>query len=135
MSVNKFGHVSVEDYSDLMQEFSTDLLDGKFYGTQCISCKRKYFPPRSGCDEFHNNMEKYEIPTEAELKAFTIIHFAPDNMADKAPYVVAIGEIEPGVRVLAHLVGVTSKPKIGMKVKLKTQKLSEDRVVYKFIPV
>lgn len=133
--VEKFGFVSVEDYVTLIQEFSANLLRGNFYGNKCNTCNRKYFPPRSGCEEFHNDMENYSISTDAELKAFTIIHFAPDNMADKAPYVVAIGEIEPGLRVLAHLVGITSKPKVGMKMKLKMQKLSEDRAVYKFAPV
>jgi uncharacterized OB-fold protein len=79
-------------------------------------------------------MEDFEVSTDATLKAFTIIHFAPDNMASKAPYVVVLGELEEGVTVLAHLVGISSKPKVGMKMKLKSQKLEENRTVYKFTP-
>ena len=70
-------------------------------------------------------MTPIEIKTEGTLKAFTVIRFAPDNMSDKAPYVVAIGELEDGISVLAHLVGITSMPKVGMKIKLKSQKLKK----------
>jgi uncharacterized OB-fold protein len=55
-------------------------------------------------------------------------------MASKAPYVVAIGELENGLSVLAHLVGITSQPKVGQKIKLKSQKIEDDRVIYKFTP-
>lgn len=128
----KFGHVSIEEYPTVVETFSEELAEDKFIGSKCKVCGVKYFPPRTGCENLHQDMEEFEVTTDAELKAFTIIHFAPDSMASKAPYVVAIGELEPGVRVLAHLVGISSKPKIGMKMKLKSQKIEDDRVVYKF---
>ncbi len=133
MSV-KVGQVSVEDYAAVVSEFGKNLMDGKLIGKRCKVCGKKYFPPRKGCEDLHTDLEDYEIQPEAILKAYTVIHFAPDNMADKAPYVVAIGEIEPGLRVLAHLVGLMKKPTVGMKIKLKPQKVSDDRVTYKFVP-
>ncbi|MHA2251579.1 MAG: Zn-ribbon domain-containing OB-fold protein [Candidatus Kariarchaeaceae archaeon] len=130
----KFGHVSTEDYPTITQKFSRDLMNDKFVGNQCKECGSKYFPPRTGCENLHTDMEDITVPTEATLKAFTIIHFAPEMMGDKAPYVVAIGELENGISVLAHLVGITAKPKVGMNMKLKSQKVSDDRVIYKFTP-
>ncbi|MCY3413030.1 MAG: Zn-ribbon domain-containing OB-fold protein [Candidatus Heimdallarchaeota archaeon] len=131
----KFGVVSIEDYSDLMQQFATNLLSGKFAGTKCKACGEKYFPPQKGCSEcYASDMEEFSMPTEATLVGWTVIHFAPDNMADKAPYVAAIGEFEPGLRVLAHLTGIMAKPKIGMKMKFKMQKVDDTRVYYKFTP-
>lgn len=131
----KFGHVSHEEYPKIVNEFAANLMQDKFIGNQCTTCGKKYFPPVTGCEDFHKEMKDYEIKTDAVLKAFTVIHFAPENMSDKAPYIVAIGELEDGLSVLAHLVGVTAMPKIGMKMRLKSQKLADDRVVYKFVPV
>ncbi len=130
----KFGHVSTEDYPTIVDQFSTNLINDKFIGNKCKECDAKYFPPRTSCENLHKEMEDFAVPTDATLKAYTIIHFAPEMLSSKAPYVVAIGELENGMNVLAHLVGITAKPKVGMKIKLKSQKLSDDRVIYKFTP-
>ncbi|OLS29113.1 MAG: hypothetical protein HeimC2_03080 [Candidatus Heimdallarchaeota archaeon LC_2] len=130
----KFGHVTSEEYPAIVQEFAENIMEDKFIGNKCKTCSAKYFPPRRACENLHSEMENFEVSTDATLKAFTIIHFAPDNMASKAPYVIAIGELEEGIRVLAHLVGISAQPKVGMKMKLKSQKLTEDRSVYKFTP-
>lgn len=132
--MQKFGEISYEDYPKLTDSFVTQLRDGKIVANRCKICSEKYFPPRSACVNFHDpaEMEYFEISNKGELKAFTIIHFAPDSHADKAPYIVAIGQMEDGFRLLAHLVGVTSKPKIGMSLQLKAQSVGKDRAVYKF---
>ena len=132
--VNKFGEISYEDYPKLTNDFVTMLREGKIVGNSCNTCGNKYFPPRSGCENMSCNegMSYFDMPTVAKLVAFTIIHFPPDSHADKAPYIVAIGEFENNLRVLAHLVGVTSKPKVGMQMNLKAQSVGEDRAIYKF---
>ncbi|MHA2277870.1 MAG: Zn-ribbon domain-containing OB-fold protein [Candidatus Kariarchaeaceae archaeon] len=130
----KFGHVTEEENPTIVQKFAENVMQDKFIGNKCTTCGVKYFPPRTACENFHDTLEDFEVSTDAELKAFTIIHFAPDNMASKAPYVVAVGQLEEGVNVLAHLVGISAKPKVGMKMTLKSQKLEEDRSVYKFTP-
>lgn len=134
IKMTKFGHVSLEEYPTVVNKFALNLMEDKFIGNKCKECSTKYFPPRTACENLHTDMEDIEVSTSATLKAFTIIHFAPDNMASKAPYVVAIGELEDGLSVLAHLVGITSTPKVGMKLQLKSQKITDDRVVYKFTP-
>ncbi|MDH5401342.1 MAG: Zn-ribbon domain-containing OB-fold protein [Candidatus Heimdallarchaeota archaeon] len=133
----KFGEISYEDYPSLINDFTAQLMDDKIMGTQCSDCNEKYFPPRTSCENFHKSqsMGFFEVSREAVLKGFTIIHFAPDSHADKAPYVVAIGELADGLKVLAHLVGITSQPKVGMKMKLKAQKINDERAIYKFTPV
>ena len=130
----KFGHVTHEEYPTVVKKFAENVMQDKFIGNKCKTCSTKYFPPRTACENFHKEMEDFEVSTDATLKAFTIIHFPPDNFASKAPYVVALGELEEGVTVLAHLVGISAKPKVGMKITLKSQKLEEDRSVYKFTP-
>ncbi|MCH8907937.1 MAG: Zn-ribbon domain-containing OB-fold protein [Candidatus Heimdallarchaeota archaeon] len=130
----KFGHVSMEDYPRVVEVFSENLANNKLVGSECGACQKKYFPPRSSCENLHSDMQDLEISGAATLKAFTIIHFAPDSMANKAPYVVAIGELSDNISVMAHLVGITTKPKIGMSIQLKVQKLDEKRYVYKYVP-
>lgn len=129
----KFGHVTYEPEIPLVDEFATKLLDGKIVASKCENCGQKFLPPRNGCNKcFSSNMSFEEINPDAEMTAFTVIHFAPESMSDKAPYIAAIGKFEGGYSLLAHLVGVTSMPEVGMKMKLVPQKLGSDRVVYKF---
>ena len=135
MSEIKFGQVSYEDYPEVVSDFATNLMNDKFIGNECENCGIKYFPPVKACENFHDAMRDFEVNTDAILKGFTVIHFAPDSHNNLAPYVVAIGELGEGISVMAHLVGITSMPKVGMRIKLKSQKISEDRVVYKFTPV
>lgn len=130
----KFGHVSIEDYPAVVTDFAQHLAEDKMMGNECTTCKTKYFPPRNDCENYHDTMVEFEVNPMGKLKAFTVIHFAPDSMASKAPYIVAIGELEQGVSVLAHLVGITKKPTVGMEIKLKNQKIDDERYVYKFVP-
>ncbi len=130
----KFGYVTYEEPVPLTSEFAKNLLEGKVIGNQCTKCGAKYLPPRNGCSKcFNRDLVPFEVNPEATLRAFTVIHFAPESFTDKAPYIVAVGQMENGLGVLAHLVGVTSMPKVGMQMKLVAQKLDQDRVVYKFV--
>lgn len=136
MSENiKFGHVVYENEPiPIVDEFVRNLLDDKIIAKKCNNCGTVYLPPRVGCNKcFSGTMEDYEIKSDATLTAFTVIHFAPESMADKAPYIAAVGKFEEGVSLLAHLVGVTSMPKVGMKMKLVPQKIGKDRVVFKYV--
>ncbi len=132
----KFGYITYEETVPLTSEFAQNLLEGKIVGKVCNNCKAKYLPPRNGCSKcFSRDLSPFEVSPEATLKAFTVIHFPPESFADKAPYIVAIGEFEDGTAVLAHLTGMTAMPQVGMKIKLVGQKIAQDRVVYKFVKV
>ncbi len=129
-----FGHVSYEETYPLVSHFSKKLKDGRLIGSKCSKCGKVFLPPRRGCNNcFSTEMEEIEIGTEATMTAFTVIHFAPESFSDKAPYIAAIGKFEEGVSLLAHLVGVTSMPSVGMKMKLVPQEIGKNRIVYKFI--
>jgi len=130
----KFGYVTYEETYPLVSEFAQKLKDGKLVASQCKKCEKLYLPPRAGCNQcFSSEMVEKEIGNNAVLTAFTVIHFAPESFSDKAPYIAAIGKFEEGVSLLAHLVGVTSMPTVGMKLKLVPQELGKSRIVYKFI--
>jgi uncharacterized OB-fold protein len=71
---------------------------------------------------------------------WTIIHQATPYV--QAPYIAAIVDLDGGGSVNTNIVGIEPKPenmKFGMKVKMFTEKVSEDRegnsyVAYKFQP-
>ena len=132
--VIKFGHVSYEETYPIVSKFAKNLQDGKIVGNRCTNCSKLFLPPRNGCNKcFSTELEDVEIGNEAVLTAFTVIHFAPESFSDKAPYIAAIGKFNEGVSLLAHLVGVTSMPQVGMKMKLVPQELGKNKIVYKFV--
>ena len=81
-----------------------------------------------------------KLGREGEVHVFTIIHQATPYV--KAPYIAAIVDLPEGVSVNTNIVGIEPKPenmKFGMKVKMFTEKVSEDRegnayIAYKFKP-
>ncbi len=130
----KFGYITYEEVVPITSEFAQNLLQGKIVGNKCSKCGHVYLPPRSGCSKcFSRDLVPHEVPPEATLRAFTVIHFPPESFSDKAPYIVAIGEFQDGTSVLAHLTGVTSMPQVGMKMKMVAQEIDKGRVVYKFV--
>ncbi len=135
--MKKFGYVSVEHYVPFMQEFAEELEKGNIIATKCKTCGTEYFPPREECGNcYSTDMEKIKIEPEGTLVTYTIIHVPPESHANMAPYIVAVGEFNNGLRTMAHLVGVTSMDdlKVGRKIKIVVQKLENDRIVYKFVP-
>ncbi len=131
----KFGYVSEESYPAIAKKFAMNIAKKKFIGNKCTTCDKKYFPPRTACEDFHETMEDYPVNNVGELKAWTIIHFAPENMADRAPYAVGIAELEPGIRVLAQIPSLMQKPKIGMKLELQAQQVDAVRFTYKWVVI
>ena len=70
----KFGIVSAEEYPTVVAKFAENIALDKFIGNKCTTCGKKYFPPRTACEDFHETMEDFTLssPT-AVLKAYTII--------------------------------------------------------------
>ena len=135
--MKKFGYVSVEHYVTIMQDFSEELEKGNIFATKCKNCGTTFFPPREECSNcYGTDMEKIMIDPVGTLVSYTIIHVPPESHANMAPYVVAIGEFNDGLRTMGHLVGVTSMDdlKVGRKIKIVPQTLENERIIYKFIP-
>jgi uncharacterized OB-fold protein len=67
-------------------------------------------------------MEWIKVSGNGTLVSFTVIHIAPDEFAEEAPFYVAIVQLDEDTRVSARLLGYDPlKPeevKLGTKVKL-----------------
>ena len=78
-------------------------------------------------------MEWFEASRKGKILAYTLVTFPPESMYKNAPYIVAVAELEDGLRLLAQLTGVAVKNlKIGMSVRVTSDRMPESRVLYKF---
>jgi uncharacterized protein len=73
------------------------------------------------------------------IHAFTIVHNqrAP-GFADEVPYVVAMIELEEGVRLMSNVIDVEPDPehvKIGMPVEIVYEDVTDEITLSKFRPV
>ena len=110
--------------------------------SRCANCKTVYAGPRMYCAKCSSQgpFEAMKLGREGEVHVFTIIHQATPYV--QAPYIAAIIDMPEGVSINSNIVGIEPKPenvKFGMKVKMFTEKVSEDKegnsyIAYKFQP-
>ncbi|MFQ5951710.1 MAG: Zn-ribbon domain-containing OB-fold protein, partial [Candidatus Geothermarchaeales archaeon] len=89
-----------------IKEFWDGIEKGKILTTRCKHCGSVFFPPQTDCPEcLASDTEWIELSREAELEAYTKISYPPESFRKRAPYVVGIGRLKEGVRVLAWIIG------------------------------
>ena len=132
----KFGYTSWLPQTELVNSFVEQLKNGKLMGTKCKRCGERYLPPRAHCKCGAAEMEWFEAPHQGKLLSYTMVTFAPESMSRYSPYIVAVAELEGGLRLLAQLTGVSpSSLKVDMPIQVVSHQVSEDRIVYKFKPI
>lgn len=94
---------------------------------ECTSCGARFFDRRNGCAScFGTEFRSVDIPTEGELKSFTIVTFAAPGVP--VPYVAGIVDCG-GTSVRGNIVGTEPDDehvKLGMKVHLVTTSMGAD---------
>jgi uncharacterized OB-fold protein len=95
---------------------------------QCKGCGKISFPPRSKCPKCgKSDMETTVLPDHGVVKTFTVIHTAPTQFSDEAPYAVGIIELENGVKITSQIVDCPLEDvKIGQKVKVEFRRVQTD---------
>ncbi len=111
-------------------------------GSRCKGCNTLYVGPRLYCGKCSSEgpFENVRLSDEGEVYVWTIIHQATPYV--QAPYVAAVVDLKGGGSINTNIVGIEPKPenmKFGMKVKMFTEKVSEDRegnsyIAYRFKP-
>jgi uncharacterized OB-fold protein len=94
---------------------------------ECTSCGARYFDRRNACAGcFGTSFTKVDVPTDGEVRAFTIVTFAAPGVP--VPFVSSIIDCH-GTSVRANLINVEADPAkvtLGMKVRLATYSLGID---------
>jgi len=72
-------------------------------------------------------MSRYELPGRGKVFTYSVVHDPPPGLETQKPYVVAIVEMDGGVRVTSQIVDCDPKDvRIDMPVEVAFRKLGED---------
>lgn len=89
--------------------------------------KPQFFPRPVSMANGKRNLEWREVSGRGKVYSYTNTFSAWPGHEDRVPYLVALVELEEGVRILANLFNVKAEDvKIDMPVKLYWEKLSDD---------
>jgi hypothetical protein len=110
-------------------------------GSECKSCRRKFFPPRNICPDCRRRSKvvSYKFKGEGEVFSYSVVHAAPKGFEYQKPYVVAVVKLEGDAMCTSQIVDCDpSEVKVGDKVKMVFRKIMADddsgiiRYGYKF---
>ena len=94
---------------------------------QCTSCGAKFFDRRNACAAcFGTEFTKVDVPTDGEVRSFTIVTFAAPGVP--VPFVAAVVDCG-GTSVRGNVINTEPDPdhvKLGMRVRLATYSLGTD---------
>lgn len=94
---------------------------------QCTSCGARFFDRRNACAScFNSEFKSVEIPTDGEVRAFTIVAFAAPGV--DVPFVAAVVDCG-GTSVRGNVINCPPDPEhitLGMRVKLTTTSMGAD---------
>lgn len=95
---------------------------------KCKQCGHISFPPRLVCPKCKaKTFETVQLGREGKILTFTIICVGPDKFSKETPYVVAIIELNDGVRLTSQVTDCdVDKVEIGNKVKLVFRKIQDE---------
>ena len=101
--------------------------DAHLVAHECAACGARYFDRRNACASCEGTeFTTVRLPTEGEVRAFTIVTFAAPGIP--VPFVAAVVDCA-GTSVRANLINVEADPEhvtLGMKVRLATYSLGND---------
>lgn len=104
-----------------IEQFYKNISQKKLMGGKCRKCGKIHLPPRPLCDKcLSTEFEWVELPQNGKLLTYTIIHVAPPQFQNIAPYAVGIIQLENGVKIPGMIKGVPlDKIKVGMPLKME----------------
>ncbi len=94
--------------------------EGRLVTQRCGSCGRLRHPPRPMCPDCHSlHIEVITLSGRGTLYSYAILHH-PRHPAFDYPVLVALVELDEGVRMVSNLVGLTpSDVEIGMALEVE----------------
>ena len=111
--------------------------EGRLVIQRCPSCGRFVFYPRTLCPHCHDAAPEWiDASGRGTVYSFSILHRSGSpGFEDDVPYVVALVDLEEGVRMMANVVNVASQQvEIGMPVSVTFERRADDFVVPQFEP-
>lgn len=103
----------------------------------CRPCAAPIFFPREACPACLGvDLDWRESTGEGEVYACSVMHRAGNRqMQDRVPYVVALVDLDEGVRMMSNVVGCApGAVRVGMRVRVTWEALSDGRALPLFEP-
>jgi uncharacterized OB-fold protein len=100
----------------------------RFIGSRCKSCGNKSYPPRRVCRRcLSTEMEDVRLAERGKLLTYSVIRNPPREFEEFAPYIIAIVELDDGVRVLSQIVDASEDQLVeGMRLETVLRRYSQD---------
>lgn len=111
-------------------------------GTHCKKCDQYYFPPRILCPTCRRDgvIEEHQFKGTGKVVTYTVVRSATDEFDRQVPYVLAVVELDEGVRLTSQIVCDPDEVHMDMRVKSVFRKIGEEGpkgMIYygtKFVP-
>lgn len=100
----------------------------RLQGAVCEECGHHSFPPRLVCPNCKSKHQKsFTFSGKGTVFSFTTIYQTIERYQDQVPYLVALIDLQEGVRITAQLTDVDlDEVKIGMLVEMVVRKFYAD---------
>jgi uncharacterized OB-fold protein len=111
-------------------------------GTYCENCNTYYYPPRNLCPKCRrkSKIKEVQLSGKGRVVSWSVVHDAVESFKMLKPYIVALIELDEGVKITAPLDCKPEEVKEGMRVKAVFRRFgeeSEEGIIYygtKFVP-
>jgi uncharacterized OB-fold protein len=105
---------------------------------RCKDCQKPNFYPKLFCPHcLSHNLEWIKASGQGKIYSYTVVYsYAPTQFSGDTPYVVAIIDLEEGVRMMSNIVQCPpEKVKCNMKVQVAFDDLTKELTLPRFKPV
>ena len=105
---------------------------------KCRDCQNFVFYPKLFCQYcLSPNLEWVKVSGRGKVYSYTVVYsYAPTDFSGDVPYVVAVIELQEGVRLMSNIVGCSPEAvKCDMKVELVFDDITEEITLPKFKPI
>lgn len=109
------------------RHFWEGLQKNKLFIQECQDCKKYIFYPRSICPNcFSEQISWIQSKGFGHIYSYTVVHHAYGPFKEQTPFVVAIVELNEGVRMMTRILGDRAQVSIGIPVEITYKKIDDD---------
>ena len=124
--------------TETTQPFWDATREKRFLVQWCVECEQPVFYPREVCPTCLGTALEWRPSAGTGTVYAVTVEYKPQNpaMADRAPYAVALIDVDEGFRMLTNVVGCRAEEvTIGTPVRITWEELSDGRNLPLFEPV
>lgn len=97
---------------------------------KCEDCEKYIFYPRLLCPHcFSSQVGWVQASGQGTIYSYTVVHRGMGPFADQTPYVVAIVELDEGVRMMTRILGSREQIAIGKAVTVTFEQVDDDLIL------